>query len=244
LSLSFLETLGRMKSTRREMGIFEPIVNARLHALSDDEIVRRVRAGETSLFEIPMRRYNPRLYRVARSILGNEVEAEDVMQEAYVRAFEHLDQFAGRALFSTWLTKIVVHEATAHRRRSLRFQSLGSRTGAASLSPSRTRFVGAELRLFEGELRALLDHAVDALPPDYRAVFVLREVEEMDTAETADALGVSQEVVRARLMRARATLRKDLYRRAGVTTADVFHLHLARCDRVVQAVIPRIVPVA
>jgi RNA polymerase sigma-70 factor (ECF subfamily) len=104
--------------------------------------------------------------------------------------------------------------------------------------------VGAELRLFEGELRALLDHAVDALPPDYRAVFVLREVEEMDTAETADALGVSQEVVRARLMRARATLRKDLYRRAGVTTADVFHLHLTRCDRVVQAVIPRIVPVA
>jgi RNA polymerase sigma-70 factor (ECF subfamily) len=225
------------------MEIFEPIVNARLHALSDDEIVRRVCAGETSLFEILMRRYNQRLYRVARSILGNEVEAEDVMQEAYVRAFEHLDQFAGRALFSTWLTKIVVHEATAHRRRSLRFQSLGSRTGA-SLSPSRTRFVGAELRLFEGELRALLDHAVDALPPDYRAVFVLREVEEMDTAETADALGVSQEVVRARLLRARATLRKDLYRRAGVTTADVFHLHLTRCNRVVQAVIPRIVPVA
>jgi RNA polymerase sigma-70 factor, ECF subfamily len=221
-----------------------PIVNARLHALSDDEIVRRVRAGETSLFEILMRRYNPRLYRVARSILGNEAEAEDVMQEAYVRAFEHLDQFAGRALFSTWLTKIVVNEATARRRRSLRYQALGSRVGAASLSPSRARFVGAEFRLFAGELRALLDRAVDALPPDYRAVFVLREVEEMDTAETADALGVSQEVVRTRLMRARVTLRKDLYRRAGVTTADVFHLHLVRCDRVVQAVIPRIVPVA
>jgi len=226
------------------MEMFEPIVNARLHALSDDEIVHRVCAGETSLFEILMRRYNQRLYRVARSILGNEAEAEDVMQEAYVRAFEHLDQYAGRALFSTWLTKIVVHEAAARRRQSLRFQALASRVGTdARRSPSPAKFAGAELRLFEGELRALLDHAVDALPPDYRAVFVLREVEEMDTAETADALGVSQEVVRTRLMRARATLRKDLYRRAGVTTADVFYLHLTRCDRVVQAVILRIVPV-
>jgi RNA polymerase sigma-70 factor (ECF subfamily) len=234
-----------MKGTRSEMKTFEPIASAHLHALSDDEIVRRVCAGETSLFEILMRRYNQRLYRVARSILGNEVEAEDVMQEAYVRAFEHLDQFAGRALFSTWLTKIVVHEASAHRRRSSRFQPLGSTVGAGKgISPSRVGFAAAELRLLEDELRAMLDRAVDALPPDYRAVFVLREVEEMDTAETADALGVSEEVVRARLMRARAALRKDLYRRAGVTTADVFHLHLARCDRVVQGVIPRIVPVA
>lgn len=224
---------------------FFPIADAQLHALPDEEIVRRVRAGETPLFEILMRRYNQRLYRVARSVLGSEVEAEDVMQEAYLRAYEHLDQFAGRALFSTWLTKIVVYEASSRRRRSTRFQALDSAPGQRRAESSLAAALrGPELRLLGEEMRVLLDRAVDALPPDYRAVFVLREVEEMDTAQTADALGVSEEVVRARLMRARSMLREDLFRRAGVTTADVFRLHLARCDRVVQAVIPRIAPVA
>src|SRR5205814_3872947 len=94
--------------------------------LSDEEVVRRVLAGETALFEIIMRRYNQRLYRMARAILRNDVEAEDVMQDAYVRAYEHLGQFAGRAKFSTWLTRIAVHEALARQRRGNRYQELES----------------------------------------------------------------------------------------------------------------------
>src|SRR5262250_549423 len=92
--------------------------------LSDEEVVRRVLAGETPLYEVLMRRYNTRLYRVARAILRNDGEAEDVMQDTYVRAFEHLDQFAGRAKFSTWLTRIAVHEALARQRRGNRYQEL------------------------------------------------------------------------------------------------------------------------
>src|SRR5213082_2098206 len=92
--------------------------------LADEEVVHRVLAGETALFEILMRRYNQRLYRVARAILRNDAEAEDVMQDAYVRAYEHLHQFAGRAKFSTWLTRIAVHEALARQHRSNRYQEL------------------------------------------------------------------------------------------------------------------------
>ena len=222
-------------------------LGARDSSLSDEEIVRRVRAGATSLFEVLMRRYNQRLYRVARSILGSEIEAEDVMQEAYVRAFEHLDQFAGRSRFSTWLTKIVVHEASARRRKAGRFQAFDAprpRRGSEEPSTRMMSFGNPESRLFDREVRLLLEHAMDALPEEYRAVFVLREIEEMDTGEAAEALGVTEEVVRTRLMRARAMLREDLYRRAGVTTAGLFSLHLARCDRVVHAVMPRIAPEA
>ena len=91
-------------------------------ALSDEQVVERVLAGETALYEVVMRRYNTRLYRVARAILKNDGEAEDVMQDAYVRAFQHLDQFAGRAKFSTWLTRIAVHEALARMRKAKRFE--------------------------------------------------------------------------------------------------------------------------
>src|SRR5690242_13555249 len=94
--------------------------------VSDEEVVARVLAGDTGVFEIVMRRYNQRLYRVAWSILRNDSEAEDVMQDAYVRAFEHLDQFAGRAKFATWLTRIAVHEALMRQRRSARYQDLDS----------------------------------------------------------------------------------------------------------------------
>jgi len=213
-------------------------------APSDEEIIGRVRAGETSLFEILMRRHNQRLYRTARSILGNEIEAEDVMQESYVRAFQHLPQFEGRARFSTWLTKIVVHEASLRRRRAVRFLALDTAIQSSPADAARARRSDPEVRLLEGEMKTLLEGAVDALPPDYRAVFILREIEELDTGEAAETLMVSEEVVRTRLVRARAMLREHLYRRARITTAGVFELHLARCDRVVLAVMPRIAPQA
>lgn len=211
-------------------------------ALTDEEVVDRVRSGETALFEVLMRRYNRRLYRVARSILGNAGEAEDVMQESYVRAYEHLGQFAGRARFATWLTKIAVYEAMARARRSARLEPLeaGPEPGPPGEAAPASTNRDPEREMFDQEIRAFLESAIDGLPRDYRAVFTLREVEGLDTAETAGCLGVSEDVVKTRLHRARALVRRDLYRRAGATSAAAFQFDGARCDRVVGAVLRRI----
>lgn len=215
---------------------------ANLTGIADEEVVAQVRTGNTALFEILMRRHNQRVYRVARAILGNDTEAEDVMQEAYVRAFTHLDQFENRAKFSTWLTKIAVHEALARVRKSKRSESLDSEADSemeARREPmSNTR--SPEEQMFGAQMKALLENAIDSLPDTYRAVFVLRELEEMSTAETAEALAVSEEVVKTRLHRARAMLQSTLYSRVGASTPDAFDFHLSRCDRVVNAVLARI----
>ncbi len=218
--------------------------NGRAQALSDEEVVDRVRSGEVALFEILIRRHNQRLYRVARSILGSDAEAEDVMQEAYVRAYEHLGQFEGRARFSTWLTRIAVHEALARARHSVRlepFEPAGERIEREVLE-SMSNGSDPEREALGREVKVLLELAVDALPAAYRAVFVMREIEEMSTAETAGALGVSEDVVKTRLLRARAMLREDLYQRAGTSAAAAFPFHLSRCDRVVDRVMRRIAP--
>src|SRR5262245_56584008 len=226
-------------SRMQPVGIIEETRGAQL---SDEDVVERVRSGETALFEVLMRRYNQRLYRVARSILANDAEAEDVMQESYVRAYTHLDQFAGRSAFSTWLTKIAVYEALARARRSSRFDTIeplsepGDREVGAFASETRD----PERQMFDQEVKTLLEAAIDGLPRDYRSVFALREIEGMDTAETAECLGVSEEVVKTRLHRARALIRLDLERRAGATSATAFQFHLSRCDRVVDAVLRKI----
>ncbi len=214
------------------------------HDISDEEVVKRVRAGETALYEIVMRRYNQRLYRVARSILRNDADAEDVMQEAYVRAYEHLNQFAGEAKFSTWLTKIAVYEALGRVRRRGRTEDLDSvldgdmHVMAKVTSDTRD----PEREAYGHELRLVLERAIDALPEIYRLVFVLRTVEGLTVAETAACLDIGAEAVKTRLHRARSLLRKDLQQRAGVVTAGAFPFHLSRCDRVVEAVFRRIAP--
>jgi RNA polymerase sigma-70 factor (ECF subfamily) len=211
---------------------------------ADEDVVKRVLAGETSLYEILMRRYNQRLYRVARSILRNDGDAEDVMQEAYVRAYEHLNQFAGQARFSTWLTKIAVYEALGRLRRQGRTENLDSvldsdRHVMARMT-SDTR--DPERQAYDHELRIVLEGAIDSLPETYRLVFMLRAVEGMSVAETAGCLDIGVEAVKTRLHRARSLLRKDLQQRAGVVTAQTFPFHLSRCDRVVEAVFRRIAP--
>lgn len=214
-------------------------------AFPDEEVVRRVKAGDTGLFEILMRRYNQRLFRVARAILRDDSEAEDVMQQAYVNAYAHLSQFAGRASFATWLTRIAVHEAFARirRRRSAEVETM--RDLDDDPAPAlRARGPDPEEQLLAGEIRALLEAAIDALPESYRCTFVLREVEGLDTADTAQSLGITEELVKTRLHRARALLRQQLYRRAGGQIANAFSFHLSRCDRVVSAVLGQIQPPA
>ena len=210
--------------------------------ISDEEVVRRVQAGETGLFEIVMRRYNQRLYRVARAILRDDAEAEDVTQQAYVNAYRHLDQFAGRALFSTWLTKIAAHEALARARRRGRFDEQEAVRDWDGETMEALKSVGPdpERQAFAGELRRLIESAIEALPEHYRAVFVMREVEGMSTAESATCLDITEETAKTRLHRARILLREALYERAGIESAGAFSFEAPRCDRVVASVFEQI----
>jgi RNA polymerase sigma-70 factor (ECF subfamily) len=209
-------------------------------SVPDEEVVRRVRAGETELYEVIMRRYNQRLYRVARVILQNDSEAEDVMQDAYVRAYLHLDQFAGEARFSTWLTKIAVYEALQRRRRRSRMVTYGSLIDMA------TRFMKAmnrrdpEQQASAAELRRSLESAVDSLPGIYRTVFMLRAIEGLTVAETAACLDISEQAVKTRLHRARAFIRHKLATDATAAAAGAFAFQDTRCDRVVSAVLRRL----
>ncbi len=210
--------------------------------ISDEEVVRRVRAGETGLFEVVMRRYNQRLYRVARAILRDDAEAEDVTQQAYVNAYRHLDQFAGRAKFSTWLTKIAVHEALSRARGRGRFaeQEAVDDWEGDTLGALKSPGPDPERQAFAGELRTLLDSAIEALPEHYRSVFVMREVEGLSAAESAECLDITEETAKTRLHRARLLLRETLGERAGIESGAAFPFEAPRCDRVVAAVFERL----
>jgi len=211
---------------------------AKQEAWSDEQVVRRIVGGETALYEVLMRRHNQRLYRVARAILHEDAEAEDVMQDAYVRAYQHLADFEGRAKFSTWLTRIAVHEALARSRRRSRFQSLDnseeSNGGVMRTLASAGR--NPEEAAYDRELGSVLERAILGLSEDYRLIFMLRDVEGMSTDETAECLNLTPENVKIRLHRARAGLRKGLYALAGATTVESFQFHATRCDRVVKNV--------
>ena len=201
--------------------------------LSDEEVVERVLAGDASLFEILMRRYNQRLFRVARAILSDDTEAEDVMQEAYVRAFRELAAFRGEARFSTWLTRIACHEALARARKRRRLVPIGE-SGEPPEPPSET--AGPEREMENRELQAVLRDAVEVLPDPLRTVFCLREVEGLSTEQTADALGLSLENVRVRLHRAKRSLRYSLDERIGREVRRLYLFEAPRCDRMVAAV--------
>jgi RNA polymerase sigma-70 factor (ECF subfamily) len=217
--------------------MIEILERAKAEAWSDEEVVRRLRAGETALYEILMRRYNQRLYRVARAILRDDGEAEDVMQDAYVRAYQHLDQYAGRAPFSTWLTRIAVHEALARLRVRNRKQSLDQSPDDGDFTMSLTDIsLNPEQSLSNAETGRLLEEAILSLPDHYRTVLMLRDVEELSTAETAETLGLTEPNVKARLHRGRALVWKWLFARVGGNAEAAFPFMGVRCDRVVRLV--------
>ena len=211
-------------------------------SLSDDEVVARVRDGETSLFELLMRRYNQRLFRTIRCVIVTDEGAEDVLQEAWVRAFEHLGQFAGNAAFATWLTKIALYEAYGRVRKGRRFTALENDDGEimAEARLGVTDLDDPEKQALRAELGQALQSAVERLPETYRTVFVLREVERLSTLETAQCLSLSEEAVKTRLHRSRALLRRDLELRMGPALSEVHAFLGDRCDRVVGAVMERI----
>ena len=220
------------------MNASEGLPRAAGEQLADEEVVRRVLAGETSLFEIILRRYNQRIYRAVRAIVRDDADVEDVMQQAYVSAYEHLHQFADRARFSTWLTRIAINEALARvKKRNRGFAVVGEEDGMVEIES-----VGPdpEQQAVASQLREAIEREVSALPDAYRAVFVLREVEGLSTLETAECLSVNEDVVKTRLHRARTMLRDNLYLHAGVTLETLYAFGNARCDRVVATVLARI----
>jgi RNA polymerase sigma-70 factor (ECF subfamily) len=210
------------------------------NTLTDEQVVADVLDGHTALFEVLMRRYNERVYRVVRAILRADEEAEDVMQQVYVNAYAHLRQFSGDAKFSTWLTRIAINEALARVRTRRRYEPLDEEPSNVESLMTRSAPRDPERQAFSGELRALLESAIDELPDGGREVFMLREVEGLSTADVAEVLSVSEDVVKTRLSRARRELRRTLLERTGASTPDAFRFYRPRCDRVVESVLSRI----
>jgi len=209
--------------------------------LSDQDVVERVLSGETSLFEIIMQRYNQRLFRTIRAMVPDDAEAEDVLQESYVRAYHHLRQFEGRARFSTWLTRIAIHEVMARRRKSRRFTSLEDHEHRRGQNDRwhRTERTPEE-HASSSELRCVLERAIRQMPESLRLVFMLREVEGLDTGETAHCLEISAGSVKVRLFRARSQLRSSIDRELGANARQLHQFAGERCDNMVSGVLNRI----
>ena len=186
------------------MGLPAMVAFSAAEPMSDEEVVERVLSGETALFELIMRRYNQRLYRAARAIVRDDSQAEDIMQAAYVRAYEHLRQFEGRAKFGSWLTRIAVNEALGRLRGARRFEE------PAEEGDDMDRFASSafdpEQAAANSEAGRTLEALIEGLPHGNRAVFMLRDVEGMSTSEAAEALDISEENVKVRLHRARAQM--------------------------------------
>lgn len=224
---------------RAETTTLRPATLLRAADWTDEEVVARVLAGEPALFEVLMRRHNQQIYRVARAILRDEDEVDDVLQDAYLAAYRQLARFERRARFSTWLTRIAANHAIDRCRRR-------SRTIALRVEG---RFVGAlngtpppdpEQQRNAHELGRLLERAIDALPERYRVVYVLREVQGLDTREAAACLGIEEATAKTRLHRARALLREDLGRDPGALADRAFPFGGERCDRLAAATLGRL----
>ena len=218
------------------MSAREVVLSPDVPGWSDEAIVQRVLGGEKPLFEILMRRHNQRIYRIVRGILNDDAEAEDVMQEAYVRSYQHLASFEGRSTFLTWLSRIAMHEAFARARRFSRQTSLESEEAPVMVNLENS----PERNVANMELHNALESAISSLPQKYRSIIIMRDVEEMTTSEAASALDISEESAKVRLHRARALVRRTLFRQSGQNIRELFAFPATRCDRVVAAVLARI----
>lgn len=208
--------------------------------VSDAALACSIVAGEPGAFERLMRQHNRRLFRVARSILRDDAEAEDALQEGYIKAHRAMAGFRGDARLSTWLTRIIVNQALESRRR--RPVQAAEPAGGESVTESGFGSTPEtpETLAMRNDLRRLIEHAVDDLPEHYRNVFMLRAVEGLSVDETAASLGISEANTKVRLLRARAALRESLGQRLGPLLEDVFAFDGQRCDRIVAHVCARL----
>ena len=203
---------------------------------ADTELVERIRAGDAAAMEALMRRHNRILYRTARAILKDDAEAEEAVQDAYLKAFGALAGFRAESKLSTWLVRIAANEALMRRRRRSRSAEVIPLTG---MEEPMDHAEGPEQAAGRGELRRVLEARIDRLPDDYRAVFVLRALEELSVEDAAAALDIPEATVRTRFFRARALLRDSLAREIDLTLENAFAFDGERCDRMVANVLKR-----
>jgi RNA polymerase sigma-70 factor (ECF subfamily) len=219
---------------------------ASLDGLADAELVALAGQKIEGAFRIIMQRHNQRLYRIARAVIRNDSEAEDVVQEAYVRAFASLAEFRGDASLATWLSRIVLNEALGRIRRS---RPTADMTALENPSPSQAEIIpfphaspqlDPERTMAQRQIQLLLEQAIDRLPDDFRVVLVARVIEEMSIEETAALLGLRTETVKTRLHRARKLLREALEAEVGSVLGDAFPFDGARCGRMTEKVLERL----
>jgi len=207
--------------------------------ISDNEIITRVLKGEKSLYARLVRKYNQRLFRVGMSIVNDDAEVEDVMQVAYIKAYENLAKFEFKSAFSTWLTKILINESLLRVKK--RKQSLNPGNEMIDNRTYQDRHVDAHtplLNLVNTELKVILEKAIQDLPEKYRTIFIMREIEDMNIAETRECLDLSEANVKVRLNRAKSMLKTSLAK--YYHKDEILNFHLSRCDRIVENVMKAI----
>ncbi len=213
--------------------------------MDDGDLVRRALARDSSAFRAIMQAYNRRLYRIARSILRDEAEAEDAVQESYVRAFTHLQNFRGESSLATWLSRITINEALGRlraRRVTVDIATVETRGAAAEIIPFplTSRSDDPERTMAQRQLLQLVEKATDNLPEVYRTVFITRVIEGMSVEETADILNLRPETVKTRLHRARRLVHEQLNKQIGPVLMDAFPFAGRRCERMTAAVMNRL----
>lgn len=216
-----------------------PQQNKTAGEITDNEIIARVLRGEKDLYAIIVRRYNQRLYRVAMSIINNDAEAEDIMQTAYIKAYENLGKFGFRSGFSTWLTRILINESLLRQKKRKQSPTINE-----VMSPMHTHKIQQAgtptplSNLLNRELKSILEEAIMQLPEKYRTIFIMREIENMNIEDTRECLGLTEVNVKVRLNRAKALLRDSLSH--YYHKEELMHFHLIRCDRITAAVMKHI----
>ena len=218
------------------MNVQTAVSSQQREVLTDEEVVARVLAGETALFEVIMRRHNQRLYRTVRAILGGDADAEDAMQDAYVQAYRNLAQFEGRSSLATWLTRIAVNQCLSRLRKHRHIYPIDTELEMKMTENLDDGRPGPEKQMLNREVRHVLELAIEQMPARYRSVLILRDVEGLSTAEAAESLGMSVEAVKVNLHRGRTYLRKALEQKGGETLSNVFAFEAPRCNRVVTNV--------
>ena len=201
--------------------------------LTDEEVIKAVLAGEKRLYEVIMRKYNQRLYRIVMSVINDANEEEDIMQVAYIKAYEHLADFKFESAFSTWLTRIAINESLRclrSKKQVAKLDSIENVKQANELTPIQN--------VMNKELQNLLENALVQLPEKYRLVFVMREVEDMSTMETMECLNLSESNVKVRLNRAKEMLRDSLS--GYYKSNELYGFHLTRCNMIVKNVLANI----
>jgi RNA polymerase sigma factor (sigma-70 family) len=215
--------------------------------ITDNEVIERVVNGDKDLYELIMRKYNQRLFRIGRSIIHDEEEVEDIIQDAYIKAYENLRNFQHRSQFSTWLTRILINEALARKNQMKRMNVVYHQTednGETNDFNNKeyynmpSNLPNPEEETINNELKVSLEKVIDNLPEKYRTVYVMREIEGMNIAETSECLNISESNVKVRLNRAKEMLRDSLTN--IYQESEVFQFMGTRCDRIVTKVLNKI----